>query len=382
MLKTMSSYEVAMVFDVDPSTVRKWASKQAKYIEVPNKKSKNLPGAGRLEALPDPQALVDYITERRSRERAVTTIHVINFMKRTQRAWINSYVATHDTDKAYNNLMRMIQRFCDRHRFSKQKPHKMKRNQEELEELRDEFAEDFHRRYAAYGSNDVYNVDETAVYFDMPPRTIWSIRGGNSALSAGEKHSMRMTAVLTVRGDGVKLPVLFIMRGVPVPGGLIENREFSTFPSDHYYAVQKNAWMDAALWSFYLRHVLMEEIDTPSVIIVDNFDSHVSSFSRRFVERELGSTLCALPPNTTSHLQPLDVGVMAPFKSRLRDLWILEDAMEDEIVDVDDDGDDDESPTASMKRMMLIKRVIAAWGMITEREVREAFIKAIPPCIG
>ncbi|KAH9142680.1 hypothetical protein AeRB84_013262 [Aphanomyces euteiches] len=137
-------------------------------FEVPNKKSKNLPGAGRHEALPDPQALVDYITERRSRERAVTSIHVINFMKRTQRAWLNSYVATHDTDKAYNNLMRMIQRFCDRHGFSKQKPHKMKRNQEELEELRDEFAEDFHRRYAAYGSNDVYNVDETAVYFDMP----------------------------------------------------------------------------------------------------------------------------------------------------------------------------------------------------------------------
>ncbi|CAK4075776.1 unnamed protein product, partial [Aphanomyces euteiches] len=157
MLKTMSSYEVAKVFDVDPSTVRKWAFKQAKYIEVPNKKSKNLPGAGRHEALPGPQALVDYITERRSRERAVTSIHVINFMKRTQRAWLNSYMATHDTDKAYNNLMRMIQRFCDRHGFSKQKPHKMKRNQEELEELRDEFAEDFHRRYAAYGSDDVYN---------------------------------------------------------------------------------------------------------------------------------------------------------------------------------------------------------------------------------
>ncbi|CAK4326832.1 unnamed protein product, partial [Aphanomyces euteiches] len=217
---------------------------EEKNIEVPNKKSKNLPGAGRHEALPGPQALVDYITERMSRERAVTSIQVNNFMKRTQRAWLNLYMATHDTDKAYNNLMQLIQRFCERHGFTKQKPHKMKRNQEELEELRDQFAEVFHRRYAAYGSKDVYNVDETAVYFEMPPRTIWSIRGSNLALSAGEKHSMQMTAVLTVRGDGVKLPVLFIMRGVP--GGLIENREFSTIPSDHYYVVQKNAWMDSA----------------------------------------------------------------------------------------------------------------------------------------
>ncbi|CAK4666234.1 unnamed protein product, partial [Aphanomyces euteiches] len=102
-------YEVAKVFDVDPSTVRKWASKQAKYIEVLNKKSKNLPGAGRHKALPDPEALVDYITE------------------------------------PYPTCM---------------------------------------------AQKDVYNVDETAVYFDMPPRTIWSIRGGISALSAGEKHSM------------------------------------------------------------------------------------------------------------------------------------------------------------------------------------------------
>ncbi|KAH9117632.1 hypothetical protein LEN26_012546 [Aphanomyces euteiches] len=169
MLKTMSSYEVAKVFDVDPSTVRKLAPKRGKKHRSANKKSKNLPGAGRHEALPDPKALVDYITERMSRERAVTSVQVNNFMKRTQRAWLNLYMATHDTDKAYNNLMQLIQRFCERHGFTKQKPHKMKRNQEELEELRDQFAEVFHRRYAAYGSKDVYSVDETAVYFDMPP---------------------------------------------------------------------------------------------------------------------------------------------------------------------------------------------------------------------
>ncbi|CAK4843578.1 unnamed protein product [Aphanomyces euteiches] len=115
----MSSHEGAKVFDVDPSTVRKWASKQAKYIEVPNKKSKNLPGAGRHKALPDPEAL----------EYGASSI-------------VNT---CHQLQEAYPTCM---------------------------------------------AQKDVYNVDETAVYFDMPPRTIWSIRGGISALSAGEKHSM------------------------------------------------------------------------------------------------------------------------------------------------------------------------------------------------
>ncbi|RQM31120.1 hypothetical protein B5M09_011722, partial [Aphanomyces astaci] len=48
-----------------------------------------------------------------------------------------------------------------------------------------------------------------------------------------------MTAVLTIRRDGLKLPILFIIKGEP--GGLIEKSEFKTYPSGHYYAFQKKA---------------------------------------------------------------------------------------------------------------------------------------------
>ncbi|ETV65471.1 hypothetical protein H257_17808 [Aphanomyces astaci] len=32
----------------------------------------------------------------------------------------------------------------------------------------------------------------------MPTRYIWAVRGGSSKISSGEKHSLRMTAVLTI----------------------------------------------------------------------------------------------------------------------------------------------------------------------------------------
>ncbi|RHY47834.1 hypothetical protein DYB38_011684, partial [Aphanomyces astaci] len=105
--------------------------------------------------------------------------------------------------------------------------------QADLAEVQSEFAAEFRCEYIAYGKDCVYNVDETDIYYDMPPRYIWAVRGGSSKISSGEKHSLRMTAVLTVRPDGTKLPILFIMKGVP--GGRIESGELATFPSGHHY---------------------------------------------------------------------------------------------------------------------------------------------------
>ncbi|ETW00403.1 hypothetical protein H310_07041 [Aphanomyces invadans] len=111
----------------------------------------------------------------------------------------------------------------------------------------------------------------------MPPNYIWAKRGGSSKISAGEKHSMRMTAVLTARADDEKLPIMFIMKGKP--GGRIETHES------------------------YLSNVLHDHIEEASVVILDNFESHVSDESYKIV-------------------QPLDVGVMAPFKRNTREHWL------------------------------------------------------------
>ncbi|KAG9412615.1 hypothetical protein AC1031_015523 [Aphanomyces cochlioides] len=92
----------------------------------------------------------------------------------------------------------------------------------------------------------IINVDETAVHYDMPPMKTLAKVGGSSKVDSSEKHSDRLTAVLSVRSNGEKLPILFIVKGTP--GGLIERQEVPTFPRGHVYVVQENAWMDSRVW--------------------------------------------------------------------------------------------------------------------------------------
>ncbi|RHZ03135.1 hypothetical protein DYB31_009136 [Aphanomyces astaci] len=288
--------------------------------------------------------MLEFIHELRDAERALTKIHMVTWIKRNQRAWFVSYLANKKPGTGYNSFLLLVRLFSAR--LLRQRPGTSKRSQEDLEDTRDIFEAEFHREYRAHGSESVYNVDETDIYYDMPPNYIWAVRGGSSKISSGDKHSMRMTEALTAKADGTKDPILFIMKGVP--GGRIEANEFPTFPAGHSYAVQEKAGMDGRVWKSYLHTVLHDDIEEATVILVDNFESYVSEASYKIINEELGSHLCPLPPNSTSMCQPLDVGVTAPFKRHLRELWLYED-----IITGDDD--DPFSLTARQKRLVLIK---------------------------
>ncbi|RLO06880.1 hypothetical protein DYB28_013259, partial [Aphanomyces astaci] len=269
MLETMSDYMVSAALDVPRRTLRNWMSQRHEILAYDgNLKNIKLEPGGRYEVFPDPPGLIEFINHVRDNERALTTTHLILWIKANQR---------------YKPILLRCRA-------------------------------EFHCEYIAYGKECVYNVDETCIYYDMPPRYIWVVRGGSSKISSGEMYSLHMTVVLTVRADGTKLPILFIMKGVP--GGRID--ELSTFPPGHHYAVQERAWMDKRVWATYLRDVLGEAIEEPSVVLLDNLESHVSGELYNIMYEELGAHLCALPPNATSVCQPLDVGVMAPFKRNLR----------------------------------------------------------------
>ncbi|GMF35423.1 unnamed protein product [Phytophthora fragariaefolia] len=89
--------------------------------------------------------------------------------------------------------------------------------------------------------------------------------------------------------------------------------------------------MDATVWAFYVQELLKYEIDAPSVLLVDNFDAHVSKAGIDVVSEETSALVCQLPTNSTSVCQPLDVGVMGPLKKKITAEWVAQAGVEKQM---------------------------------------------------
>ncbi|KAF0745508.1 hypothetical protein AaE_008410 [Aphanomyces astaci] len=344
------------------STWQTWWKKRHLYLNATrNKKRPTLGGQGRPSSILFGSELLAFMQAVRHESHFLTTAHLVTWIKKHQHEWLQGYMSTKTSDiHAYHALLGLCQRFAHRHGFSQRIPCFSKLKLLELEQVRTTFAASFWVKHDAQPLRDIVNVDETAVFYDMPSRRTWCAVGEDSNVEASEKHSDRLTAVMSICADGTKLPILFILRGTP--GGSIESDELPTFPEGHVYAVQEKAWMDESVWVFYLQELLKFELIGPSVILVDNLASHVSAMSYKTVDEELFGFLEPLPPNATSHCQPLDVGVMGPLKAKLRSKWLLETPV----------------VTASEKRLKMVERTIAAWDSISTSTVRSSFEKALP----
>ncbi|KAK1932284.1 Tigger transposable element-derived protein 6 [Phytophthora citrophthora] len=262
--------------------------------------------------------------------------------------WIAAYTATKAReDAAYEYLLRLMRRFAYRHGFSRRTPHGLKEKQDDLNEVQKAFSCKYDELYGQYDPSAVFNIDETGVYYDTPPSRILCERGKSTAITTSEKNSARLPVVCSVRGDGQKLPLFFILRGAP--GGYIKTTELPTYPK---------GWMDSRVWPKVLREVMPPFVEGPSVLLVDNLDCHVSQESVDIVAVELFSTLQPLPKNSTSVCQPLNVSVICPLKAKLRTAWLLVDTV---------------CKTAKEERLATIRRVILAWESISDDTVRKSF---------
>ncbi|KAF0729735.1 hypothetical protein DYB25_014184 [Aphanomyces astaci] len=357
-----SSKGYAKANGIDWGTWRSWLKKKdvimTKRINV---KKTTLGGQGRRESIPFASEMVAFMESVRGGEHHLTHSHLITFMKNHHWDWYEEYINNKkNDDTAYRSLLRLCQRFSTRYRYSQQVPVPTKVPQAVLAETKATFAAAFWEKFRDTAAEDIINVDETAVYYDMPPTKTLAKIGGSSKVDKDQKHSDRMTAVLSIRSNGEKLPILFIVKGQP--GGTIEQNEIPTYPDGHVYVVQKKAWMDTRVWEIYLSDLLKFEINGPSVIVADNLDAHVSKDSYNRVSSELFSVLEPLPKNSTSVCQPLDVGVMGPLKSKLRSKWLHERPV----------------VTAAQKRLAMIQRTIQVWDDIPCSVISGSFTKALP----
>ena len=177
--------------------------------------------------------------------------------------------------------------------------------------------EKIRRLVIKYDLDDVLNMDETGLFWKLTPDRTLATKAG----SGGKKSKDRVTLVFTVSASGKKELVWCIAKSKnPRCFKKINRRLLRVI-----YRYNKTKWMTGLLMEEYLRWLdnKMRGEGRQVLLLLDNFSGHELGVQLVGGKKGLANVRIEwLPPNTTSHWQPLDQGIIASFKLQYRRHWI------------------------------------------------------------
>lgn len=172
----------------------------------------------------------------------------------------------------------------------------------------------------------VINMDQTPIYFSMPPRRTLHLVGESTIpIASTDNSTSRVSVSVTLTASGLLLKPMMTFKGVP--NGRIALREFPTYPNKEecLLTCQKKAWVDEDNLKKWIDGVLKPHLEgrpngvTP-IVLLDSYPVHKMDSIVQAIEN-LGAKVYHIPGGCTPLAQPVDVGFGAPFKARIRDLW-------------------------------------------------------------
>jgi len=145
--------------------------------------------------------------DQRSQNKGINSVSMLEWVKAAQPEWLGDYMTrarSHET--AYTSLLRLLRKTARSlgFRWRRARP-AAKLTPAQLEAEKERFSALFWAEHADLDDSDVFNIDETGVFLDMPPRYTFAEIGGSTQVDGDEKKSARITAVLGVRLDGTHL---------------------------------------------------------------------------------------------------------------------------------------------------------------------------------
>ena len=155
-------------------------------------------------------------------------------------------------------------------------------------------------------AKDIYNIDETGLFWKLLPTKTF-------AFQSESRHGIkqikdRITVVLITNADGSDR-LAIVIRKSKKPRCF---NKVKKLPIE--YHSQSNAWINNDIFKLILQNLNRKmKIEKRKVILfLDNCSSH-------YIDMELSNIkLEYFPSNTTSQLQPLDLGIIKNFKSHYR----------------------------------------------------------------
>ena len=209
----------------------------------------------------------------------------------------------------------------------------------------------------SYEPRNVFNFDETALFYRLPPnRTLASVKKNGK-----KKDKERLTLGLCCNLDGTeKIKPLVI-------GKSKKPRCFKNVDLDSKwmsYWSNNSAWMNTSIFIPWLKYFNLLMHGRRVLLLVDNVSSHLKSPELQNV------TVHYLPPNMTSAVQPLDAGIIRSFKSHYKKRlvrWQL-DAIEAQL-------------TRKLNLLEAIDFCIESWRAVESEVIRRCWLSCniVPP---
>ncbi|GBC19075.2 tigger transposable element-derived protein 6-like [Rhizophagus irregularis DAOM 181602=DAOM 197198] len=194
-----------------------------------------------------------------------------------------------------------------------------------------------HQLLSRFTPDQIYNIDETGLYYRMPPNQTLS----SKPVLGQKKDKTRITVLLGTNAIGTDKLKPWVIGNSKRPRPL-SRVNFNHLPV--HYRGNPKAWMNSEIFEEVLldmdRHFRLQ--NKRILLLIDNAPSHfdpnyhppedemedlesTKNQGRRRRRQPNISRLqlthvevAFLPPNTTSHLQPLDAGIIASFKNHYK----------------------------------------------------------------
>lgn len=356
----------AQEFGINKTQVSQWMKLERQLREVGRGKMLSCrrmhPGREQVSELLD-QQLFDFLVDQRTRGLAVKNTDL-------QKKALELAENIEELGN-FRASMGFIWRW--KRRFSvvrRRKTNESQKTPDDLAERLQGFLQDVREaRYRSAVSNeDIWNMDQTMVWFDMPARYSNDVRGSRQVRVKTSGCTKRgFTVALCCSSAGMKMPALVIFKE---PRGVLGPRVQAQIhpPPNVRVTATTNGWMTQQALLFWLKEVFGQDErgENPTrLLVLDSYKTHTTDESVMHVEDACNSDLVIVPAGCTSLIQPLDVSVNRSFKSQMRNFW--SEWMQ---------GAHDLTPAGNIRpptRQNVITWVSQAWYAINEGIIVEAF---------
>jgi hypothetical protein len=204
-----------------------------------------------------------------------------------------------------------------------------------------------------YSENDIFNMDETGLFWKLLPNKTMSLKG--ERCTGGKRSKERITLLVGANMSGTeKLPLLAIGRSK-------KPRAFRNKEVPVKYQANSRSWMTAKIFENEMIEwdKQVSKQGRKVLLFLDNFAGHPDMPQLDNIK------MVFFPPNTTSHSQPMDQGIIENLKRHYKKVLLKQRL---QAMDL--------GKEFSFTLLDALHVVHNAWDQVSQTTIKNCFAKA------